>query len=190
MINSIKESKNVPFERVLFALGIRYVGETVAKKLAFAMENIENIQEATLEQLTDINEIGERIALSVTAFFKKEANLQLINRLKEAGLSFQLSEERMEKQTDILKGLIFVISGTFENHSREELKELIEQNGGKNSASISSKTNYLLAGENIGPSKLEKAHKLNIQFITEDEFIKKIKENKQEELGLQLSIFN
>jgi len=190
LINSIKESKNVPFERVLFALGIRYVGETVAKKLAFAMENIENIQEATLEQLTDINEIGERIALSVTAFFKKEANLQLINRLKEAGLSFQLSEERMEKQTDILKGLIFVISGTFENHSREELKELIEQNGGKNSASISSKTNYLLAGENIGPSKLEKAHKLNIQFITEDEFIKKIKENKQEELGLQLSIFN
>ena len=174
LINSIKESKNVPFERLLFALGIRYVGETVAKKLAFAMENIENIQKATLEQLTDVNEIGERIALSVMAFFRKEANLRLIDRLKEAGFSFRISNERMEKQTDILKDLTFVISGTFENHSREELKELIEQNGGKNSASVSSKTDYLLAGNNIGPSKLEKAHKLNIKFMTEDEFIKKI----------------
>jgi len=174
LINSIKESKNVPFERVLFALGIRYVGETVAKKLAFAMKNIENIQEATLEQLMEINEIGERIALSVIAFFKKEANLQLINRLKEAGLAFQISGEKLEQQTDLLKGLTFVISGTFENHSREELRDLIEQNGGKNVASVSSKTDYLLAGENIGPSKLEKAHKLNIKFMTEDEFIKKI----------------
>jgi DNA ligase (NAD+) len=174
LINSIKESKNVPFERVLFALGIRYVGETVAKKLAFAMKNIENIEEATLEQLMEINEIGERIGLSVIAFFKKEANLQLINRLKEAGLAFQISDKKMEEQTDLLKGLTFVISGTFENHSREELRDLIEQNGGKNVASVSSKTDYLLAGENMGPSKLEKARKLNIKFITENEFIEKI----------------
>jgi len=174
LINSINNSKNVPFERVLFALGIRYVGETVAKKLAFAMENIENIQNATFEQLTDINEVGERIALSVIAFFKKETNLELINRLQAAGLSFCVSEERKEKQTDILQGLTIVISGTFEKHSREELKELIERNGGKNASSVSSKTDYLLAGNNIGPAKLEKAHKLNIKFLTEDEFIEKI----------------
>jgi DNA ligase (NAD+) len=174
LINSINNSKGVPFERVLFALGIRYVGETVAKKIAFAMENIENIQNATFEQLTDINEVGERIALSVIAFFGKDTNLQLVNRLKEAGLSFRISEEKKEKQTDILKGLTFVISGTFEKHSREELKELIEQNGGKNAASVSSKTDYLLAGNNIGPAKLEKARKLNIKFLTENEFVEKI----------------
>ncbi len=176
LINSINNSKNVPFERILFALGIRYVGETVAKKLAFAMENIENIQNATFEQLTEINEVGERIALSVVAFFKKEANLILINRLQAAGLSFCISEEKKEKQTDILQGLTFVISGTFEKHSREELKELIEQNGGKNVSSVSSKTDYLLAGSNIGPAKLEKARKLNIKFLTEDEFVEKINE--------------
>ena len=176
LINSINNSKNVPFERVLFALGIRYVGETVAKKLAFAMENIENIQNATFEQLTDVNEVGERIALSVMAFFGKDTNLQLINRLQKAGLSFCISEEKKEKQTDILQGLTFVISGTFEKHSREELKELIEQNGGKNVSSVSSKTDYLLAGSNIGPAKLEKARKLNIQFLTEDEFVVKINE--------------
>jgi len=176
LINSIAASKNVPFERVLFALGIRYVGETVAKKIAFAMENIENIQNATFEQLTDVNEVGERIAQSVVAFFEKEANIQLINRLKEAGLSFRISEERKENQTELLKGLTFVISGTFEKHSREELKELIERNGGKNASSVSSKTDYLLAGSNIGPAKLEKAHKLNIKFLTEEEFIEKINE--------------
>ncbi len=180
LINSIKESQNTPFERVLFALGIRYVGETVAKKLAFAMKNIENIENATLEQLTDINEIGERIALSIIAFFRKDANLQLVNRLKGAGLCFQISEKKMEEQTELLKGLTFVISGTFENHSREELKELIEQNGGKNASSVSSKTDYLLAGDNIGPAKLEKAHKLKVKFMTEDEFIKKINEGKEE----------
>lgn len=173
LIKSIENSKNVPFERVLFALGIRYVGETVAKKLALSMKNIENIENATFEQLIEVDEIGDKIALSVIAFFQKESNLQLVNRLKEAGLLFQISEEAAHR-TDLLNGLSIVISGTFEKYSRDELKVLIEQNGGKNVSSVSAKTDYLLAGSNIGPSKLEKAKKLNIKLITEDEFIELI----------------
>jgi DNA ligase (NAD+) len=174
LIKSIDDSKQVPFERVLFALGIRFVGETVAKKLALSFQNLDNLMNATFEQLVEVDEIGERIALSIRKYFEKEANIELVNRLKEAGLTFRLSDEKINQQTDILKGQTFVISGTFEKHSREELKALIEQNGGKNVGSISAKTNFFLTGNNIGPSKLEKANKLNITFISEDEFIRMI----------------
>ncbi|MEE0997586.1 MAG: NAD-dependent DNA ligase LigA [Paludibacteraceae bacterium] len=170
LINSINDSKNVPFSRVLFALGIRYVGETVAKKLAAAMSSIEEIETASFEQLTAIDEIGETIANSIIAYFGKDSNRLLVCKLKEAGLQFE-SEKNNTVASNKLEGLSFVISGTFSNHSRDELKSLIEQNGGKNVGSISSKTNYVLAGENIGPAKLDKAKKLGIKIISEDEFI-------------------
>lgn len=170
LINSINDSKNVPFSRVLFALGIRYVGETVAKKLAAAMSSIEEIETASFEQLTAIDEIGETIANSIIAYFGKDSNRLLVCKLKEAGLQFE-SEKNNTVASNKLEGLSFVISGTFSNHSRDELKSLIEQNGGKNVGSISSKTNYVLAGENMGPAKLDKAQKLGIKIISEDEFI-------------------
>lgn len=170
LINSINDSKNVPFSRVLFALGIRYVGETVAKKLAAAMSSIEEIETASFEQLTAIDEIGETIANSIIAYFGKDSNRLLVCKLKEAGLQFE-SEKNNTVASNKLEGLSFVISGTFSNHSRDELKSLIEQNGGKNVGSISSKTNYVLAGENMGPAKLDKAKKLGIKIISEDEFI-------------------
>lgn len=170
LINSINDSKNVPFSRVLFALGIRYVGETVAKKLAAAMSSIEEIETASFEQLTAIDEIGETIANSIIAYFGKDSNRLLVCKLKEAGLQFKC-EKNNTVASNKLEGLSFVISGTFSSHSRDELKSLIEQNGGKNVGSISSKTNYVLAGENMGPSKLEKAQKLGIKIISEDEFI-------------------
>lgn len=170
LINSINDSKNVPFARVLFALGIRYVGETVAKKLAAAMNSIDEIESASFEQLTAIDEIGETIASSIIAYFRKDSNRQLVCRLKDAGLQFEC-EKNNTVASNKLEGLSFVISGTFSNHSREELKSLIEQNGGKSVGSISSKTNYVLAGENMGPAKLDKAKKLDIEIISEDEFI-------------------
>lgn len=170
LINSINDSKNVPFARVLFALGIRYVGETVAKKLAAAMNSINEIESASFEQLTAIDEIGETIASSIIAYFRKDSNRQLVCRLKDAGLQFEC-EKNNTVASNKLEGLSFVISGTFSNHSREELKSLIEQNGGKSVGSISSKTNYVLAGENMGPAKLDKAKKLDIKIISEDEFI-------------------
>lgn len=170
LINSINDSKNVPFSRVLFALGIRYVGETVAKKLAAAMSSIEEIETASFEQLTAIDEIGETIANSIIAYFGKDSNRLLVCKLKEAGLQFEC-EKNNTVASNKLEGLSFVISGTFSNHSRDELKSLIEQNGGKNVGSISSKTNYVLAGENMGPAKLDKAKKLGIKIISEDEFI-------------------
>lgn len=170
LINSINDSKNVPFSRVLFALGIRYVGETVAKKLAAAMSSIEEIETASFEQLTAIDEIGETIANSIIAYFGKDSNRLLVCKLKEAGLQFE-NEKNNTVASNKLEGLSFVISGTFSNHSRDELKSLIEQNGGKNVGSISSKTNYVLAGENMGPAKLDKAKKLGIKIISEDEFI-------------------
>jgi DNA ligase (NAD+) len=170
LINSINDSKNVPFSRVLFALGIRYVGETVAKKLAAAMSSIEEIETASFEQLTAIDEIGETIANSIIAYFGKDSNRLLVCKLKEAGLQFE-SEKNNTVASNKLEGLSFVISGTFSSHSRDELKSLIEQNGGKNVGSISSKTNYVLAGENMGPAKLDKAKKLGIKIISEGEFI-------------------
>ncbi len=170
LVKSIEESKKTPFEKVLFALGIRYVGETVAKKLAQTFKNIDALREANFEQLTSTDEIGDVIAQSVIDYFKKEKNVQLIERLKSYGVNFELSAQ-IEKQGDILSGKTIVISGTFEWFSREELKQMIELNGGKNGSSVSAKTDFLLAGKNIGPSKLEKAKSLNINFLTEEEFL-------------------
>jgi DNA ligase (NAD+) len=174
LLQSIEDSKKVPFERVLFALGIRFVGETVAKKLALSLHNIDAIGNATLDELIQIDEIGIRIAESVIEYFTKENNKQLVERLKTAGLQLEIDSAVLAKKSDKLNGISIVISGTFEKHSRDELKDLIEQNGGKNVGSISAKTNFVLAGENMGPAKLEKAQKLNIQLISEDEFLRMI----------------
>ncbi|MBQ4358520.1 MAG: NAD-dependent DNA ligase LigA [Paludibacteraceae bacterium] len=167
LIESVEESKKVPFDRVLFALGIRYVGETVAKKLAGAMQSIDRLKEVRYEELLLVEEIGEKIAQSVENWFQDEANLRLVERLRSAGLQM---EKQQTETGEKLKNLSFVISGTFDRHSREELKALIEQNGGKNSTSVSSKTDYLLAGHNMGPSKLEKAGQLGIKIIGEEDF--------------------
>jgi DNA ligase (NAD+) len=175
LLDSLERSKNVPFERVLFALGIRYVGVTTAKKIANALKNIESIEKATVMDLLAVDEVGETIAQSVVDYFANDENRAIIQRLKEYGLQFSLDEEVLKQHSDKLVGLSIVISGTFSNHSRDELKELIEKNGGKNVSSISSKTHYLLAGENMGPAKLEKAQKLNVKIISEQEFEEMIK---------------
>ena len=174
IVEAIAFSRNVPFERVLFALGIRFVGETVAKKLANAFGSIDRLAAATEEELMQVDEIGARIAGSVRAYFAQPSTSRLIARLKEAGVQMELSAERLADRTDRLQGATVVISGTFTIHSRDEYKTLIEQHGGKNTASVSAKTTYLLAGENMGPAKLEKATKLGIKIISEDEFLQLI----------------
>lgn len=168
---SLEESKSISFERVLYALGIRFVGETVAKKLARSLQHIDAIRDASFDQLVAIDEIGEKIAESVIAYFQDSTHIAQIERLKSAGLQFSLSEETLNTQTNKLEGLSIVISGSFEKHSREELKKMIEDNGGKNASSISKNTSYLLAGENIGPSKLEKVEKLGIAKISENDLL-------------------
>jgi DNA ligase (NAD+) len=167
----VEKSKEVPFEKVLFALGIRFVGETVAKKLARHYKSIDALQNATFEELVEVDEIGEKIAESIRNYFDDLSNIMEIDRLKSAGLKFSLSEEQLANTTDKLTGLSFVISGVFQNHSRDELKKLIEDNGGKNVGSLSKKTSYLIRGENMGPSKLAKAEGLGIPMISEDEFV-------------------
>ncbi len=174
IVEGIRQSLEVPYPRVLFALGIRYVGETVAKKLANAFPTIEQLQQATLEEFVQVDEIGERIAQSVIRWFADEDNQRLIERLKAAGLQFSLSEETLSERTDKLAGKSIVISGVFTHHSRDEYKALIEQHGGKNVGSISGKTSFILAGENMGPSKLEKANKLGVAIIGEEEFLRMI----------------
>ena len=171
IIHGIADSKQVPFERVLFALGIRFVGETAAKKLAKAFGNIEALEVATKEQLMAVDEIGEKIAQSVLTYFALPANRELISRLKEAGLQMERQEDEEGEQSDKLAGLSIVISGVFSHHSREEYKDMIEKHGGKNVGSISSKTSFILAGENMGPAKLEKAQKLGIKIVNEDDFL-------------------
>ena len=171
LMDSLEESKVVSFERVLYGLGIRYVGETVAKRLAFAFQNIERLEEASLESLTEVDEIGERIAQSVLIYFADEKNRNIVNRLKEYGLQMSIDETILANRSDKLKGLAIVISGTFAKHSRDEYKAMIEQHGGKNIGSVSGKTDYILAGENMGPAKLEKAAKLGVKIINEDEFL-------------------
>ncbi|QKX07488.1 NAD-dependent DNA ligase LigA [Aquimarina sp. TRL1] len=171
LINGILKSKEIPFERVLFALGIRYVGETVAKKLAKHYKNIDAIIAATEEELVNVEEIGIKIAQSVQEFFSVEAHKELIQRLKNAGVQLEISAEKLAGQTEVLSGKVFVVSGVFEKVSRNELKKLIEDNGGKVSSSISSKTSYVVAGANMGPSKLEKATKLGVAIISEDDFL-------------------
>ena len=176
LMESLAASKQVPFERVLYALGIRYVGETVAKRLALSFHSIEALEQASFESLIAVDEIGERIAQSVRAYFADGRNQAIVKRLQEQGLQMRLSEERLANQSDKLKGLTIVISGTFTKHSRDEYKAMIEQHGGKNSGSVSGKTNYILAGENMGPAKLEKAAKLGVRIIHEEEFLSMLNE--------------
>lgn len=171
IINSINDSKKVPFERVLFALGIRFVGETVAKKISKSFTNIDEIEKADLDKLKNIDEIGEKIAQSIIMFFSKESNRILLNRLKNANLQLYRKEDDFNEYTDKLAGKSIVISGIFTYHSRDEYKTLIEKNGGKNISSISAKTSFILAGNNMGPSKLEKAQKLGIKIINENDFL-------------------
>lgn len=171
IIKGIAASREVPFERVLFALGIRFVGETVAKKITKAFRSIEELENADIETLKNIDEIGDRIAQSIVSYFANPTNKDLVERLQKAGLQMQRSEEDETAFSDKLKGKSIVISGVFQHHSRDEYKEMIEKNGGKNAGSISSKTSFILAGDNMGPAKWEKAQKLGIEIITEEMFL-------------------
>ena len=172
LVNGIEASKTIAFERVLFALGIRYVGETVAKKLVKHYKSIDNLMVASILDLVSVDEIGERIAESVIDFFSSEENLNIIERLKYFGVQLKISAKKLANQTDILKGQTFVVSGIFESVSRTELKKLIEDNGGKVSSSISSKTSFLVAGDKMGPSKRSKAENLKVPIISESDFLK------------------
>ena len=171
MIDGIQKSTAIPFEKVLYALGIRFVGETVAKKLARHFKSIDQLMRANFETLIAVDEIGDKIAESVLEFFNDLGNIQLVNRLKSYGVQLQISEEELSGQSDKLKGLVFVVSGVFQHMSRNELKKAIEDNGGKVSTSISKKTNYLIAGDQMGPSKKAKAEKLGVAIISEEELI-------------------
>ncbi len=175
IVKGVENSKKIPFEKVLFALGIRYVGETVAKKLARHYKNIDNLTSASFDELVNVDEIGDRIANSIIDFFSNEINVEIINRLKQFGITFSLDEKSLEDQTDKLKGLVFVVSGVFHKFSRIELKKSIEDNGGKVTGSISKKTNFIIAGDNMGPSKKEKAEKLGVPIISEIDFIELLK---------------
>ena len=174
LIDGIERSKNIPFERVLFGLGIRYVGETVAKTLAKHYKNVSALSEASVEELEAVDEIGIKIAESVYAFFRDDHSIRLVSRLVGYGLQLQLSEEAMANQTTLLAGDRVVVSGVFESISRNELKALIEANGGKVVSSISAKTSYVVAGANMGPSKRQKAEQLNVPILTEQEFLDKV----------------
>jgi DNA ligase (NAD+) len=174
LIAGIEASKEVPFERVLFALGIRHIGETIARKLAHYFKNIDNLINASYEQLLEADEVGDKIATSLREYFSDQRNIYIIEKLKQKGLKFELSEEHLANTSDKLQGKTFVVSGVFAKFSRDDLKKAIEQNGGKNVGSISGKTDYVIAGENMGPAKLEKAEKLGVRIISEDDFIKMI----------------
>ncbi|MDD4198315.1 MAG: NAD-dependent DNA ligase LigA [Paludibacter sp.] len=175
---SCEKSKLISFERVIFALGIRFVGETVAKKLANAFKNINALENADYDLLVQIDEIGDRIAQSVISYFSDEKNREIVNRLKQYGLQMSLSEEQLQEKTDLLEGKIIVISGSFRHYSRDEYKNMIEQHGGKNAGSVSSKTSFILAGENMGPEKLRKAQSLGVQLVEEEVFLKLIRKEK------------
>jgi DNA ligase (NAD+) len=175
LINGVQNSKSISFERVLYSLGIRYVGETVAKKLAKHYKNIDALSQTTFMDLVLVDEIGEKIAQSVIEFFENQANKIIIQRLKQYGVQFELIEKNNPNATNKLEGKTFVVSGVFEQFSRDELKNAIEENGGKIGSSISAKTDYVIAGANMGPAKLEKATKLSITILTEEEFIEMIK---------------
>ena len=171
---SIEDSKQVPFERVLFALGIRFVGETAAKVLARKYKDIDSLSQASIESLLETDGIGQVIAASVYTYLRDDRNIALINRLRQAGLQFALSETQLTQHSNTLEGQTIVISGVFAHHSRDEYKRMIEQHGGKNSGSISAKTSFILAGDNMGPAKLEKAQKLGIRIVNEEEFLSMI----------------
>lgn len=175
LLNSIEESKSIPFDRVLYAIGIRFVGETVAKKLASHFRSMERISKAPLEELIEVGEIGEVIAGSVRRYFENKNNTEVVRRLADAGVQMELAGNAFQPISAKLKNMSFVISGTFEKHSREELQKMIEENGGKNLGSVSSKTNFIVAGEDMGPSKKDKALKLGIPIISEDDFLAMLK---------------
>ena len=174
IVDGIEASKQVPFERVVFALGIRLVGETTAKLLARHFQNIDKLMAATLDELTHIDGIGEVVAKSVITYFHTQNNVEIVERLRKYGLQMSLSQEQLDSHTELLKGMTIVISGVFQKHSRDEYKAMIEQNGGKNTGSISAKTSFILAGENMGPSKLQTAEKLGVNIINEDQFLEMI----------------
>jgi len=177
LVKGVENSKSIPFESVLFALGIRFVGETVAKKLAKHYKNIDALQQATLMDLILVDEIGERIAKSVIDFFENNENKSIIERLKSYGVQFEIVEKVNPNATDKFLGKTFVVSGVFSTFSRDELKKAIEDNGGKVGSSISAKTDFVVAGDNMGPAKLEKANKLNVAIISEDQFITMLNES-------------
>ncbi len=193
IVKSIADSKHVPFERVVFALGIRLVGETSAKILASRFKTMDALETATLQQLTDIDGIGEIMARSVIEFFHTKENVDIVNRLRGYGLQMALDDKKLESMSDSLAGQAIVISGVFAHHSRDEYKSLIEQHGGKNVGSISAKTSFVLAGENMGPAKLEKASKLGVRIVNEDEFLAMIGDSYAEGSSpaepVQLSLF-
>jgi DNA ligase (NAD+) len=177
LVNGVEKSKEIPFESVLFALGIRFVGETVAKKLAKHYKNIDALSQASLMELILVDEIGERIAKSVIEFFENEENQKIIERLKSYGVQFEIVEKINPNATEKFIGKTFVVSGVFTQFSRDELKKTIEDNGGKVGSSISAKTDFVVAGDNMGPAKLEKANKLNIPILSEEDFITKLNES-------------
>lgn len=177
LVNGVQKSKEIPFESVLFALGIRFVGETVAKKLAKHYKNIDALSQASLMDLILVDEIGERIARSVVEFFENEENQKIIERLKNYGVQFQIEERVNPNATEKFVGKTFVVSGVFSHFSRDELKKAIEDNGGKVGSSISAKTDFVVAGDNMGPAKLEKATKLNITILSEEDFINKLNDS-------------
>ena len=191
ILASIEQSKQVPFERVLFAIGIRFVGEIAAKTLARYYGSMDKVAEASLDSLTQINGIGEVIAGSVIQYFANPVNRAFVERLRGYGLQMEIGEQQKQAQSDKLNGQSVVISGVFQHHSRDEYKALIEQHGGKNVGSISAKTSFVLAGDNMGPAKLEKAQKLGIRIMSEDEFLSLIEasqpSSKEKEIGGQLS---
>ena len=170
-VEAIEASKQVPFERVVFALGIRMVGETTAKLLARHFKNIDALRHASVEQLMEVDGVGEIIAVNVVEYFRNEKNSQIIDRLISYGLQMSLSEAQQQSLGTELEGMSIVISGVFSHHSRDEYKLIIEQHGGKNISSISAKTSFILAGDNMGPAKLQKAEKLGIKIVSEDEFL-------------------
>ncbi len=180
LLDSIENSKKVAFDRVLYALGIRYVGETVARKLAFYFKSIDKLADASYDELIIVDEIGEKIAQSIIDYFKDDKNILLLENLKRAGVAFQMKDEQGGRVSGILEGKSIVISGVFEKYSRDELKELIENNGGRNAGSVTAKTDYLLAGDKTGPAKMEKARKFDTKIISEDEFLELVKVKTEE----------
>ena len=171
MLEGLKASLSVPFDRVIYALSIPFVGDTVAKKVARSFPDIDRLMNATAAELAATKDIGPRIAESIVSYFAHPANRDMVERLRAAGVQMSLPEESDEGRTDRLAGKTIVISGVFARHSRDEYKEMIERNGGKNAGSISKKTDFVLAGENMGPAKREKANSLGIPLMSEDEFL-------------------
>ena len=176
ILNGLEASKKVPFERVVYALSIPNVGETTSKRVAKSVKSMERMQAMSVEELQAIPDVGPIVAQGIYEYLRDPVNVENIERLKAAGLQMQLSEEKMHPAGNALEGRSIVISGTFAHHSREEYKDMIEANGGKNVGSISKKTSFVLAGENMGPAKLEKCQKLGIPIISEDEFLRKLKD--------------